>query len=58
MPSMMNFPAVVIDTNVLVASEFNPKSHSAQIVKQFRNRQLRMIWTEQTRNEAELIGVV
>ncbi|MBW4554087.1 MAG: PIN domain-containing protein [Aphanocapsa sp. GSE-SYN-MK-11-07L] len=51
----MSISAVIIDTNVLVASEFNPKSHSAQIVKQVRSGQLRMIWSEQTRDEAKLI---
>jgi predicted nucleic acid-binding protein len=54
-PTIMSISAVIIDTNVLVASEFNPKSHSAQIVKQVRSGQLRMIWSEQTRDEAFLI---
>jgi predicted nucleic acid-binding protein len=51
----MRIPAVVIDTNVLVASGFNPRSHSAQIVERLRCGQLRMIWAEQTRDEAALI---
>ena len=51
----MVVPAVVIDTNVLVASGFNPRSHSAQIVEQVRCGQLRMVWAEQTREEAALI---
>jgi predicted nucleic acid-binding protein len=51
----MRFPTVVIDTNVLVASGFNPRSHSAQIVEQVRCGRLRMVWTEQTREEAALI---
>jgi predicted nucleic acid-binding protein len=51
----MVVPAVVIDTNVLVASGFNPRSHSAQIVARVRSGQLRMVWAEQTRDEAALI---
>jgi predicted nucleic acid-binding protein len=51
----MTVPTVILDTNILVASGFNPKSHSAQIVEQVRCRQLRLVWTEQTRYEAELI---
>jgi predicted nucleic acid-binding protein len=51
----MRIAVIIIDTNILVASEFNPKSHSAQIVKQVRSGQLRMIWSEQTRDEAKLI---
>lgn len=52
---MMSPPAVVIDTNVLVASGFNSRSHSAQIVEQVRCGQLRMVWAEQTREEAAFI---
>lgn len=55
MSNVMAVPAVVIDTNVLIASGFNPKSHSAQIVEQVRCGPLRMVWTEQTRDEAALI---
>lgn len=55
MYTVMAVPAVVIDTNVLIASGFNPKSHSAQIVEQVRCGPLRMVWTEQTRDEAALI---
>jgi predicted nucleic acid-binding protein len=51
----MTTPAIILDTNVLVASGFNPKSHSAQIVEQVRCGLLRMTWAEQTRDEAELI---
>ncbi|MCG9891801.1 MAG: PIN domain-containing protein [Thermosynechococcaceae cyanobacterium MS004] len=53
--NVMAVPAVVIDTNVLIASGFNPKSHSAQIVEQVRCGPLRMVWTEQTRDEAAFI---
>jgi predicted nucleic acid-binding protein len=51
----MRVPAVVVDTNVLVASGFNPRSHSAQIVEQLYCGQLRMVWAEQTREEAAFI---
>jgi predicted nucleic acid-binding protein len=51
----MTTSAVILDTNVLVASGFNPKSHSAQIVEQVRCGLLRMTWAEQTRDEAEWI---
>jgi predicted nucleic acid-binding protein len=51
----MTILAVVIDTNVLVASGFNPRSHSAKIVEQVRSGQLRMVWAEQTRDEAAFI---
>lgn len=51
----MTTPAVILDTNVLVASGFNPKSHSAQIVEQVRYGLLRMTWAEQTREETEFI---
>jgi predicted nucleic acid-binding protein len=54
-PKPMTTPAVILDTNILVASGFNPKSHSAQIVEQVRCGLLRMIWAEQTRDEAEWI---
>jgi predicted nucleic acid-binding protein len=54
-PNPMKIPAVILDTNVLVASGFNPKSHSAQIVEQVRCVLLRMTWAEQTRDEAEWI---
>jgi predicted nucleic acid-binding protein len=51
----MTIPAVILDTNVLVASGFNPKSDSAQIVEQVRSGLLQMLWTEQTHDEAEVI---
>jgi predicted nucleic acid-binding protein len=51
----MTTPEVILDTNVLVASGFNPKSHSAQIVEQVRCGLLRMTWAEQTWDEAKLI---
>ena len=43
---------VVLDTNVFVAAGFNPGSHSARLVEAVRDRRLRMIWDEATREEA------
>jgi predicted nucleic acid-binding protein len=51
----MTVPSVILDTNILVASGFKPKSHSAKIVEQVRCGLARMVWSEQTRNEAEFI---
>lgn len=51
----MIVPAVAIDTNVLIASGFNPRGHSAQGVEQVRCVPLRMAWAEQTREEAVFI---
>lgn len=47
--------AVVLDTNVLVAAGFNPRSASAKIVEAVKQGQLRMIWNEATRREIERI---
>jgi predicted nucleic acid-binding protein len=47
--------AVVLDTNVLVAAGFNPRSASAKIVEAVKQGQLRMIWNEVTRREIERI---
>jgi predicted nucleic acid-binding protein len=46
---------VILDTNILVASGFKPNSRSAQLVGKVRYGLLRMVWTEQTRHEAEFI---
>jgi predicted nucleic acid-binding protein len=51
----MTILAVILDTNILVASGFKPKSDSARIVEQVRCGLLQMLWTEQTRDEAEII---
>jgi predicted nucleic acid-binding protein len=51
----MIVPSVVLDTNIFVASGFKPLTHSAEIVDQVRIGVLRMVWTEQTRNETEYI---
>jgi predicted nucleic acid-binding protein len=52
---IMPAPAVILDTNVLVAAGFNRKSASAQILDQVRSGRLRMIWNDQTRRETEHI---
>jgi predicted nucleic acid-binding protein len=44
---------VVLDTNVLVAAGFNPRSHSARLVQAVRDGRLRMIWDDATREETE-----
>jgi predicted nucleic acid-binding protein len=48
-------PAVVLDTNVLVAAGFNPRSASAGIVEAVRHGRLRMVWNDATRREIERI---
>jgi predicted nucleic acid-binding protein len=47
--------AIVLDTNVLVAAGFNPRSASAKIVEAVKQGQLRMVWNEATRREIERI---
>jgi predicted nucleic acid-binding protein len=51
----MPSPAVVLDTNVLVAAGFNPRSASASIVDAVKQARLRMVWNEATRREIERI---
>jgi uncharacterized protein len=48
-------PAVVLDTNVLVAAGFNPRSASARIVNEVKRGELRMVWNDATRREIERI---
>lgn len=43
--------AVVIDTNVFVASGFNADSHSRQILDAVRAGDLILVWNEATRDE-------
>jgi len=45
--------AVVLDTNILIATGFNPNSHAARIVGAVRAGRLRMVWCEETRRESE-----
>jgi predicted nucleic acid-binding protein len=50
---------VVLDTNVLVAAGFNPRSASAGIVDAVQQGQLRMVWNAATRREIEhIIGSI
>jgi predicted nucleic acid-binding protein len=51
----MSGPAVVLDTNVLVAAGFNPRSASARIVDAVKRGELRMVWNDATRREIERI---
>jgi uncharacterized protein len=46
---------VVLDTNVFVAAGFNPRSHSARLVKAIRDGRMHLIWDEATRAEIEHI---
>lgn len=50
-----DLPPVVLDTNVFVAAGFNRRSHAARLVAAVRRLDLRMIWNEATRREAEFI---
>jgi predicted nucleic acid-binding protein len=51
----MPSPAVVLDTNVLVAAGFNPRSASARIVDAVKQEQVRLVWNDATRREIERI---
>jgi predicted nucleic acid-binding protein len=51
----MSRPAVVLDTNVLVAAGFNRRSASARIVEEVKRGELRMLWNDATRREIEHI---
>ena len=46
---------VVLDTNVVVAAGFNPRSASAKIVDAVGQGRLRMVWNDATRCEIEHI---
>ncbi|MGH7630249.1 MAG: PIN domain-containing protein [Gemmatimonadales bacterium] len=46
---------MVLDTNVLVAAGFNPRSASAKIVGAVKEHQLRMVWNVATRREIERV---
>jgi uncharacterized protein len=52
---MADASAVVLDTNVLVAAGFNPRSASAKIVDAVKRGELTMVWNEATRREIERI---
>lgn len=55
MQESMTTPAVILDTNVFIAAAFNKHSHSANIIEAVRQRQLRMLWNQQTRTETEYL---
>jgi predicted nucleic acid-binding protein len=46
---------LVIDTNVFVAACFNPKSASARVLAEVRDRRVRLVWNEPTRRETQMI---
>jgi uncharacterized protein len=46
---------IVIDTNVLVAAGFHPRSAAARILAGVREGRFQLIWNEPTRRESELI---
>jgi predicted nucleic acid-binding protein len=46
-------PAVVLDTNVLVAAGFKPRSASARIVNAVKRGEWHMVWNDATRREIE-----
>jgi predicted nucleic acid-binding protein len=48
-------PAVVLDTNVIVAAGFHPSGHAARVISAGRNGALRTIWSEATRRETRAI---
>jgi predicted nucleic acid-binding protein len=52
-------PVVVLDTNVLVAAGFKPRSASARIVDAVKQGRVRMVWDDSTRQEIEhIIGKI
>lgn len=46
---------VVLDTNILVAAGFNPKSHSGLIIEVIRNGEVDLIWDQATYRESRRI---
>jgi predicted nucleic acid-binding protein len=42
---------LVLDTNVFVAAGFNPRSHSAEIIRRAREDNWQVVWNEETRRE-------
>lgn len=51
----MSSPAVVLDTNILVAAGFKPRSASAKLVDAVEQGRVRMVWNDATRGEIERI---
>ncbi|MBX6366310.1 MAG: PIN domain-containing protein [Gemmatimonadetes bacterium] len=52
---MPNPPAVVLDTNVLVAAGFRPASGSGRLLHEIRTGAVRLVWNDATRRETEHI---
>ena len=48
-------PAIVVDTNVFVASGFNADSHSRLILDAVRTGELVLVWNDATRRETEAV---
>jgi predicted nucleic acid-binding protein len=48
-------PAVVLDTNVIVAAGFQPRSAAGWLLDAIREGALRLVWDDATRREAERI---
>ena len=48
-------PAVVLDTNVIVAAGFQPGGASARLLDAIRAGALRLVWDDATRRETERI---
>lgn len=46
---------VVVDTNIFVAAEFNPDSHSAELIRLIRAGELALLWDEKTFAETRAI---
>jgi predicted nucleic acid-binding protein len=46
---------VVLDTNVVVAAGFNPRSRAARVVAEIERGTRRMVWNDETRREIEHI---
>jgi len=52
---MPEAPAVVLDTNIIVAAGFQPGGASARLLAAIREGALRMVWDDATRRETEHI---
>jgi predicted nucleic acid-binding protein len=46
---------IVLDTNVLVAAGFNPRSDAARVVQAVREGRLTLVWNDATRDETRRI---
>lgn len=44
---------VILDTNVLVAAGFNPKSSSARIIKAVEKGTIHLVWNQATKRETQ-----